>query len=60
MFIFVIVFSTLFVAIVVIGVAISWGIQKKAEIRLWQEKYRQIADRQNNAAWRANKEMIMY
>lgn len=57
---FFIVFITVFVAMAVIGVAISWGVETKAELRIWQAKHRQITEAQDHAAWRANRNMTMY
>jgi hypothetical protein len=54
------VFVTSFVALAVFGSAIAWAIHTTAELKTWKEKHSRFIARENDAAWRANREMIVY
>ena len=56
----IVVFVTVFLAVAAIGVAITSGLQARAEVRKWQQRHQLLAHARNDAAWRANKEMIMH
>jgi hypothetical protein len=47
------------------AVAIAlWAIlsahRARAEAKMWQKKHNEVIDRENRAAWQANREMFMY
>jgi hypothetical protein len=52
------VFSFAFVG--VLGMTVAWGMSARAELKAWKTKHQRWMDAQNHAAWRANREMIMY
>ena len=54
-----VVFATSFVSLAILGSAIAWAIDAKAELKAWKEKHRRFTERENEAAWRANRQMIV-
>ena len=54
------VFVSSFVFIAVAGAAVAWGIQARAELRAWKAKHGRFVARENDRAWQANREMIVY
>ena len=54
------VFVSSFVFIAAAGAAVAWGIEARAELRTWKERHNRFIARENDAAWRANREMIVY
>ena len=54
------VFVSSFVFLAAAGAAVAWGIQARAELKAWKTKHGRFVARENDAAWRANREMIVY
>jgi hypothetical protein len=54
------VFALSFMGLAIFGAAIAWAIQARAELRNWKEKHSRFIARENDRAWQANREMIVY
>jgi len=54
------VFVSSFVFLALFGAAIAWAIQARAELKTWKQRHSRFVARENDAAWRANREMIVY
>jgi hypothetical protein len=54
------VFAASFVFIAIAGAAVAWGIQARAELKAWKTKHGRFIARENDRAWQANREMIVY
>lgn len=54
------VFVSSFVFLAVTGAAIAWAIEARTELRNWKQRHNRFVARENDAAWRANREMIVY
>jgi hypothetical protein len=54
-----IVFASSFVSLAILGSAIAWAIHARAELKAWKERHRRFTERENDAAWRANRQMIV-
>ena len=53
------VFVSSFVGLAVFGAAIAWAIAARSELKSWKEQHRQFIARENDRAWRANRQMIV-
>lgn len=54
------VFISSFAGLAIFGAAIAWAIQARTELKTWKEKHSRFIARENDAAWRANREMVVY
>jgi len=54
------VFASSFMFLAIAGAAVAWGIQARAELKAWKAKYGRFVARENDRAWQANREMIVY
>jgi hypothetical protein len=54
------VFVSSFVFLAIAGAAIAWAIEARTELKTWKQKHNRFVARENDAAWRANREMIVY
>ncbi len=54
------VFISSFAGLAVFGASIAWAIQARAELKTWKEKHNRFIARENDRAWNANREMIVY
>jgi hypothetical protein len=53
------VFASSFLSLAILGSAIAWAIDARAELKAWKARHRRFTERENEAAWRANREMIV-
>ena len=57
-------FFIVFVSVAAVAVGLSWTLHLRARVQTLESRHRQIAEteraRANEAAWRANREMIMH
>lgn len=60
MWMLLLVFASSFVGLAVVGATIAWAVQTRAELRAWKEKHSRFIARENDRAWSANREMIVY
>ncbi|HEX4036670.1 MAG TPA: hypothetical protein VHX37_01315 [Acidobacteriaceae bacterium] len=54
-----VVFAASFVFVAVLGIAIAWAMQAKAELKAWKQKHRRLVEDENAAAWQSNRQMIV-
>lgn len=54
------VFVSSFVGLAILGAAIAWAMEARTELKVWKEKNRRFTEAENDRAWRANREMIVY
>lgn len=60
MWMLLLVFVSSFAGIAVIGAAIAWSIETRSELKAWKQKHDRFIARENDRAWQANREMIVY
>jgi hypothetical protein len=53
------VFASSFLLLAIVGAAVAWAVDARAELKAWKEKHRRFTERENEAAWRANRQMIV-
>ena len=54
------VFVSSFAGLAILGASIAWAIQARTELKTWKEKHNRFIARENDRAWNANREMIVY
>lgn len=59
MWIILAVFAASFVFVAVLGIAIAWAMQAKAELEAWKKKHQRLVEAENAATWSANRQMIV-